>query len=78
MKTLKEIINANEASKLMVWSKTEDGRVESIGFLSELIFEGDDLSLVFEEKTEYHEDSFTPHTEFSVFENNDYKICQVK
>ena len=72
MKTLREIVTIYKAGKLFAWSKLGDGRVESIGLLSQILFDGDDLKESFEEKKEYSEDK-----EITYFENKDYKIYAI-
>ena len=72
MTTLKEIVTIYKADKLFAWSKLEDGRVESIGLLSQILFDGDDLKESFEEKKEDSEDK-----EITYFENKDYKIYAI-
>ena len=72
MKTLREIVTIYKANNLFAWSKLADGRVESIGLLSQILFDGDDLKESFEEKKEYSEDK-----EITYFENKDYKIYAI-
>lgn len=72
MKTLKELVTIYKADKLFAWSKLEDGRFESIGLLSQILFDGDDLKESFEEKKEYSEDK-----EITYFEKKDYKIYTI-